>query len=261
MAPPIRRHGSWRKRWIYAAAFADELMVCAARVEVGPLAQTFWAILERGSGELTERTRTLAPGRRGEVRGDRERLRLDSAEVRGQLSIGAGRPIEVTCPTAEGGEVWTRKAADLPVEVDLEVDGRRHRLKARGVTDETSGYHPRHTVWSWSAGVGRARDGRSVGWNLVEGINDARSGSERAVWLDGEPFEPQPVAFDGFEGIAFADGSRLDFTAEAERSRAQNWLVVRYRYRQPFGTFAGTLPGGLELASGLGVMEQHDARW
>jgi len=38
-------------------------------------------------------------------------------------------------------------------------------------------------------------------------------------------------------------------------------LVMRSRYRQPFGTFRGTLPGGIELAQGYGVMEEHDVRW
>jgi hypothetical protein len=36
---------------------------------------------------------------------------------------------------------------------------------------------------------------------------------------------------------------------------------MRSDYRQPFGTFAGTLPGGIELAEGYGVMEEHDVRW
>jgi hypothetical protein len=36
---------------------------------------------------------------------------------------------------------------------------------------------------------------------------------------------------------------------------------VRYSYRQPFGTFTGSLPGGLALAEGFGVMEHHDAHW
>ena len=40
-----------------------------------------------------------------------------------------------------------------------------------------------------------------------------------------------------------------------------NLLLMRSDYRQPFGTFAGTLPGGIELAEGYGVMEQHDVRW
>jgi hypothetical protein len=38
-------------------------------------------------------------------------------------------------------------------------------------------------------------------------------------------------------------------------------LIMRNRYRQPFGEFSGRLPGGLRLAEGYGVMEQHDVRW
>jgi hypothetical protein len=45
------------------------------------------------------------------------------------------------------------------------------------------------------------------------------------------------------------------------REQDTNVLLIRSRYRQPFGTFAGELPGGLALASGHGVMEWHEARW
>ena len=36
---------------------------------------------------------------------------------------------------------------------------------------------------------------------------------------------------------------------------------MRSRYRQPFGTFEGELPGGFRLAEGYGVMEEHDVLW
>ena len=42
---------------------------------------------------------------------------------------------------------------------------------------------------------------------------------------------------------------------------SQNLVLVRSRYRQPFGTFSGTLPGGIALGQGYGVMEDHDAWW
>ena len=64
---PLRRNGSWRKRWRYLGVFSDELLLCAARVGVGPVGQTFWAVWDRESGEMRERTRLLAPGARGEV--------------------------------------------------------------------------------------------------------------------------------------------------------------------------------------------------
>ncbi len=157
--------------------------------------------------------------------------------------------------------MWTRKRCDTEVEVDMRLAGRRIRCMARGVEDESAGYHPKHTVWNWSAGIGTLTDGRAVGWNLVEGVNDPPERSERAIWIDGVPSEPEPVTFEGVEAAAFADGSRLVCAAEAERSRTEKRGPVSYSYRQPFGTFTGTLPGGLELASGMGVMEHHDARW
>ena len=262
---PLREAGTFRKRWRYVAAFAEPFHVCAARVEVGPLGQTFWAIVDRERGLIHERTRMRMPGARGEVfrelRDGQELDRVQSGEARVDLDFGEGRWAEAICPSGEGSYVWTRKRCDVPVQADVRVGDRRWQLEARGVEDESAGYHPRHTVWSWSAGVGTARDGRSVGWNLVSGINDPPQRSERAIWVDGEPSEPGPVTFDGLEGIGFDDGSRLTFAGEQERYRRERRLFVSYEYRQPFGTFSGTLPGGIELESGLGVMEFHDAHW
>jgi hypothetical protein len=61
--------------------------------------------------------------------------------------------------------------------------------------------------------------------------------------------------------VSFAEGGRLDFEAGAVRARDDNLLIIRSEYEQPFGTFRGTLPGGLELAEGYGVMERHVAVW
>jgi hypothetical protein len=142
----------------------------------------------------------------------------------------------------------------------VRIGERRIRCEGRGVEDESCGYHPHHTVWDWSAGVGTTGDGRAVGWNLVSGINDPPQGSERAIWVEGEPTEPGPARFHGLEAIE-CDDARLEFSAEAERRRDEHRAGVRYSYRQPFGTFSGSLPGGLELAEGFGVMEHHDAHW
>jgi Protein of unknown function (DUF2804) len=276
----LRRDGIWRKRWRYVGAFCDELLICAARIQVGPLGQTFWVVWDREARRMWERTRLLVPGARGEVwtegtngdglveyapdEGSTVRIEArdpEAGEVRGFLRLRGGRWVEAVCPSDGGGYVWTRKRADVPVECDIRIGERRWRAEARGIEDESAGYHPHHTVWSWSAGIGRTRDGRSVGWNLVSGINDPPERSERALWIDGEPTEPGQVSFDGLQAIAFADGSRLEFAAECERRREENRLLARYAYRQPFGTFTGTLEGGIELGHALGVMEHHDAHW
>ncbi len=262
---PRRLGGTMRKRWRYVAAFAEPFMVCMARVQVGPFGQTFWALVDREKGEIHERTKMRPPGARGEVwretRDGHLTDRARSGDVLIDLRVAEGEWAESINPTEGGAYVWTRKRCDVPVHCYVRLGDRHWDLEARGVEDESAGYHPRHTVWSWSAGVGKTKDGRSVGWNLVEGVNDPVEKSERAIWVDGSPSEPPPSHFDGLKGINFDDGSRLDFKGEAERRASQNLLVISYEYRQPFGTFTGTLPGGIELESGIGVMEFHDAKW
>ncbi|MBN9624281.1 MAG: DUF2804 family protein [Actinobacteria bacterium] len=145
-------------------------------------------------------------------------------------------------------------------EGTVETPGRRLTVEGFGVDDESAGYQDRRTSWLWSAGVGTAADGSAVAWNLVEGINDPPQNSERAIWIDGVSHEPPPVTFDGLDAVAFADGSRLDFESGAERSRDDNFLLIRSTYRHRFGTFKGALDG-LDLAAGRGVMESHTALW
>ena len=127
--------------------------------------------------------------------------------------------------------------------------------------DDSAGYHRRYTSWKWSAGVGAVRDGRTVAWNLVEGINDPRQRSERTIWVAGEPTEPGPVEFQGLQTIHFEDESRLSFDAETKRTHHEGIpLIARSDYEAPFGSFTGTL-NGLTLESALGVMEAHDVVW
>ena len=274
---PMRSAGGWRKRWRYVGAFSDDWMVCAASVAIGPLGQSFWAILDRTTGELIERTRMRMPVSRGEVwthcrdegttwelGGDVNGIvtRVESGDVEVKLSIGDGTWAECVCPNGEGAYVWTRKRS-APIRCRLRLPGRDQiDVEMRGIEDESAGYHPRHTVWSWSAGVGVATDGREVAWNLVQGVNDPPERSERAIWVEGEalPREPGPVSFAGLDAIAFEGGERLEFTKEAERAKSENRILVKYAYRQPFGTFSGSLDG-IELASGVGVMEHQDALW
>ena len=256
---PLRRDGNLRKRWRYVGFYGERLMLCAARAEVGPTGQAFWVLWDRERGRELART-TLRPGSR-EVVLDGPRLLIDAPGLHADLRLGEAEPIESICPGAGGeGWGWTRKRAGVPIEGTVEVPGRRLAVEGFGVDDESAGYQARHTSWRWSAGVGTTAEGRAVAWNLVEGINDPPRGSERAVWVDGVPHEPAPVRFDRLDAIAFDDSSRLEFSGGAERTRDDNFLVIRSTYRHRFGTFTGSLDG-LELAEGRGVMESHTALW
>ena len=53
----------------------------------------------------------------------------------------------------------------------------------------------------------------------------------------------------------------LAFSEWAAREDSTNFVLVRSAYRQPFGTFTGSFPGGLKLAEAFGVQEVHDVHW
>ncbi len=254
---PLRSRGQTRKRWRYVGFYGPRVMLCAARAQVGPFAQCFWALWDRDGDRSYANTR-LRPGSR-EVRMDGPKIEIEAREVRAELLLGESAPVEAICPSGSGWG-WTRKRAGVPIRGTIETPDGRWEVDGHGVDDQSAGYQKRQTSWHWSAGIGRAPDGRSLAWNLVEGINDPPTHSERTIWSGGEPAEPAPVSFEGLTGVRFDDGAVLSFTPGSERARDDNLLVFRSSYRHLFGDFHGSL-GGVELAEGFGVMEQHDAVW
>lgn len=254
---PLRAHGQTRKRWRYVGVYGPDLMLCAARAQIGPASQCFWALWEPGRDALLQGT-SIRPWSRIVTMSGRD-IAIESKRVKVRLRLGDSAPVESICPSGTGWG-WTRKRAGVPVTGTAEIDGARREIGSLAVDDESAGYHARHTQWSWSAGVGTSVEGTPVAWNLVTGINDPPERSERAIWLGGKPSEPRPVEFDGLAGIRFADGGALTFEPLAERARNENMLVIRSRYRHLFGTFTGSL-GGTRLAGGAGVMEHHEAVW
>jgi hypothetical protein len=251
LALPPGAMRAWRggrplKRWRYVGAFSEELMLCAAEVRIGPARQVFWAVWDRHARVL--RGRTLR--RAGAVALPAGAVRVSEAQI--ELELDEEDGVETICPSGRQ-YAWTRKQGGIAARGT--VLGRA--FDGRAIVDDSAGYHARHTAWHWSAGVGDAADGTPVAWNLVEGINDPPRGSERTVWVAGEPVEPPPVAF----APDLSSVGELRFTEEARRERRENLLLVRSRYVQPFGTFAGLLPDGTELRAGHGVMERHAVRW
>jgi hypothetical protein len=241
------------KAWRYVGVFSPELMLCAAVVRVGSARQCFWAVWDRERRRLYERTRllrrpvSLGPGF----------VRVHDGAISLDLELSESPGIETVCASG-AGYGWTRKQCGIEARGTISIDGARQPVRAHAVVDDTAAYYQRHTSWCWSAGVGSASDGRPVAWNLVDGVNDPPRDSERTVWIGGEPVEAPPVSF--ASDLSAVDGLR--FSHEATRERRNNLVLLRSSYIQPFGTFAGSLPGGLgELIEGYGVMERHDAWW
>ena len=257
---PLFRAGRMLKRWRYVGFYGPEAMLCVGSARVGPSWQVWWAVWDRGERRLRERTRMLAGRGRVEVESP-GRVRVRDGDVEIDLALEEGEGVETVTPAGRAW-IWTRKQGDVPARGRVRMGERTIALDGRAFVDESAGYHDRVTSWRWSAGTGVAAGGEPVAWNLAEGIHDSPQASERTVWVDGEPRELGPVRFAAdLSAVEFAEGGALRCTDEATRERDDNLLVFRSRYAQPFGTFSGTLPGGIELAEGYGVMERHDVRW
>jgi hypothetical protein len=238
------------KAWRYVGVYGPELMLCIGAARIGPARQAFWAVWDRGQQTLSERT-TI--GRGGVTLHPRRANVLDGG-VRIDLRFHETDGVETICASGDS-YAWTRKQGGIRAAGTVELGETTYVIDAPAVIDDTAAYYERHTSWHWSAGVGTAHDGRPVAWNLVSGVNDPPRDSERTVWIEGSPTEAPPSTFtpNGVDG--------LRFQPEAVRERRDNLLLIRSSYRQPFGTFSGELPGGLTLASGYGVMEDHDVWW
>jgi hypothetical protein len=232
------------KRWRYVGVYRPDVMLCVGDARVAGVPQRWWAVaLPDGS---------LFEGRRGVSVGN-ARVTAGGAI---ELELEEGEGVEVVSPHGRG-YVWTRKQAPVRVRGRVRAGGRSFELDGDdGFVDDSAGYHARHTAWRWSAGVGRTDDGRRVAWNLVDGVHDGVA-SERTVWVDGEPEEVAPQEF----AADLSSVGGLGFREWSAREQSVNLLVVRNRYRQPFGEFSGELPCGLRLAEGYGVMEEHDVVW
>jgi hypothetical protein len=253
-AVPPARMPAWRhrrplKRWRYIGLFGPELSLCAGSARVAGVPHSFWVIFARGA--MRGRTATRA----GLVNLADGVLEAGPATLRWRAD---GEPVEVVSEHGgQGGYIWTRKQ---PIRATGTVDGRA--LELRGLLDDSAGYHARHTTWHWCAGIGEADDGSALAFNLVEGLHDAPTDSERTAWVDGVARELPAAAFaDDLSGVTWSTGERLAFTEEGRRARHERFGLIASDYVQPFGTLEGTLPGDVTVAHAWGVMEHRTARW
>jgi hypothetical protein len=249
-------HGQLRKKWRYVGVYGEDLMICAAVVQVGPLTQTFWAIWDRTTKTLYDATHQ----RNAAVQVPDGRLLVKDGDVEINLTLEVTPGFEVTTPAGKSW-MWTRKQLGIRAQGTVRVGGRQVEVDALGMVDDSAGYHPRKTLWRWSTGVGKDSQGRDVAWNFVNGMHDDPADNENAIWLNGERTAVQaaPIAED--LSTINIGSDRLDFHQESERGAKSNLVVIRSEYRQPFGRFTGTLPGVGEVHDAYGVMEFHNVVW
>lgn len=205
------------------------------------------------------------------------------------LVTGAPPPLVLVAPVPGGGSAdgalgsllprdgvnVTQKSVGLLASGHLEVGRRRYALDGGVVgLDSTHGFLARHTSWRWAMGCGRLEDGTPLGFNLVAGFNAVAAGAagENVLFLGDqlEPVGPATFRFNAADPldlwqVSTEDGAvRLTFRPLHAHRDVRDLLVIRSRFVQPLGFFAGTLRFGgreLDLTELPGVTEDQDMLW
>ena len=170
--PPARmavlRGGRPLKRWRYVGVYGPELMLCAGVVRIGGVPQAFWAVWDRDTRALRERTRlrraaaSALPDGAARVRDARRRDRCswssppgDPVEIvsRARRAAASGR---ASCRVRAHGHGRRSTAARCGVD----AAGLRRRL-----APATTRARPRGSGAPASA---TSAAGEPVAWNLVD---------------------------------------------------------------------------------------------
>ncbi len=286
----------WRifhaKRWHYASIAGPRLVAALAVVDVGYAANAFLYLFDRESRTLVADLSFLGvpwlmarvsdravEGARTSWSGGGARILLERgadfwrvwARAPGGIELDAtldDGPMPTLCAVAQierGVANCTHKVVCLPVRGSARAGLRRWDLDGHtGAIDHTYGLLARDTTWRW-ASAARA----DLGLNISQGFNGS---VENAVWHDGRvhPVGPAEIVYDassprGAWRVRSHDGAvDLTFRPEGERRQEKDLFIAKSSYRQPIGTFSGTLrlpAGTIEVADLVGVTEDHAARW
>lgn len=254
---PLFRAGQLRKRWHYLSFWSQELSFCAARAGVGPLQQEYWGIWDREAQQFREGSHRF----RRCLQFATNRVRLRDGDVEIDVTFESSSSFEVYRPAARA-YIWSHKDYCRQARGIVRYEGKTREVVGVVFVDINAGYHDRHTHWRWAAGAGVDQQGRLVAFNAITGLFDTVDRSERTIWIEGEAQEIGLNTFaDDLSTLSFAEGGTLRFQPEALIETHENFLVVRSDYFHWFGTYTGTLPGGIELREAYGVRERHDALW
>lgn len=254
---PLLRAGTLLKRWHYVSFWSPDLLLCAARVHVGPIAQEYWGVWDRREQRFREQTHYLL----GRVSLLPRKLTVADGDVSIDLPFEPADEFEVYRPEGRA-YIWSRKQLCVRATAEIRLGTSTLRPEGAVFVDLNAGYHPRQTRWRWSAGAGTDQRGRPVAWNAITGLFDTAQASERTVWIDGVASEIGPVRFsDDLRTVAFSEGGVLSFRQEANIRKRVGLFLIKSRYDHAFGAYDGTLPGGIELRNAVGVRERQDALW
>jgi hypothetical protein len=203
-------------------------------------------------------------------------------ELRASLDLRAAAPVLTAIAPIRGGIVdVTEKQVLAPVRGAALVGGERVDLDGGlGGFDFTVGLLARETRWNWAFLMGSTDAGEPVALNLVEGFVGApecalfgpsslHALSEGRFTLpaarrEGESLGDRARHLEPWQVRTAGGECDLVFTPSAVHDEALDLGLVRSRFVQPIGSFAGTIRRGeetLRISHALGVVEDQDVRW
>ncbi len=297
LEPSWVRRVATHKRWIYLCTVADGVFVAMAVVDLGYACNAFALAYRASEGVLFDRSFVGLPGMGAVTRDEhrrvharfrhpkarfvvdwpRDRSTLQAEATFGSIAVqlrldGDAAPPPLTAIAAiEGGRVnVTEKRALQPTQGTLRIGDRELSLnEGLGGIDYTHGLLARHTAWRWAFLLGTTTTGMAIGMNLVEGfVGEPECGlfvgrrvlplrEGRFTWRHDDPMQPWRVTT--------ADGAvDLTFTPGGMHAERRNLGIVRSRFVQPMGSFAGTIrveDEVHEIGRALGVVEDQDVHW
>jgi hypothetical protein len=291
----LRDRFARRKKWLYVAIAAEDVWISLAVVRTGYAATAFAFAYDFASKTMLVDRTVLGPtplsrvadgphdegavarfamGKtsfvlaRGGSRLD-VRVKIGALDVEAALDESSAPPsITAVARLGDGLINATEKRALTKVSGTARIDGRTVDLsRAVGGWDYTHGLLPRHTKWNWAFGLGKANDGRPIGFNVVQGfVGEA----ECAAFIDGDvhPIAEPKFGFDAdrpeLPWTLRGDGIDLTFETGAVHAQHTNLGIIRSRFVQPVGTFSGLIriAGKDVLVRNLpGVVEDQDVLW
>lgn len=181
-----------------------------------------------------------------------------AVRARFTVHVDRGAPQIVSLPFGGGAGMYSTKGM-FPVSGELEVGGERHPLAATdtlAMLDDHKGYYPWVMKWDWLTSATFV-DGEARGFNLTRNqVREPDDWNENCAWrgdrvgrLPAVSFARRDVRTAGERWHVRDRDGRVDLTFEptVPGDVRVNAVIVKSKYRGPFGTFRGRLaPEGLD---------------
>jgi hypothetical protein len=287
------------KRWIFLGVCNEDIIFGLAVVHLGYLSNLFTYVFDRKEKKILKEFDLINPAAAGTLFSGSSvdgRVSFSAAGAKADISFSGGaaalsvkigdaleaglsfsraqEPLNIVTRTGLKGFNYTNKEAGLPVEGKIRAAGKEYGLdgsKPCGNLDYTFGILKRQTFWNWASGGGKDSNGKKIGFNFSQGVNETGF-TENAFWIDGKMVKVDTVDFiyDDLNMLSewkmrSSDGKvNISFKPEGERAKNLNIGVIKSYYHQPFGTFTGEFSDGKEkytLKEVYGFTEEHEAVW